>query len=610
MSNSLQSLVPVLNGTNYQSWAPIMKSFLMSQGQWPTVDSDEQPTLTEDRSNAEEVKTWTDANTRAMGNILLRLSESIKEKVKSKTTAHQIWTVLETSYGKPGIAAVYSEFKAVLDTHIPSNAHPAVALDKIQAHFERLTAAECKFPSYVQAMILLSKLPPSMDAIAQIIGQSESVKELKVDMIQRAVVLNWEQRNGRKTSGGNGGSSANKLSAIKRKQPDPSFQQQQQRQNGSSSAQDKGKGKPGRRGNRGAGRNNKKEHRNGGDNSGGHGHAHIVSQALFDGPTVANTPSAEDPRALLRKPVTVPTGDNKYPNFTRALELTKELDITPRYEGIRTLEHVLNVASGSILNVASGSGARIEEVNDSDTESRASKRSRPSLEERLGWTDDEDAEDAVSLGDDVDEEIAEAAGFYEQYRQVPYSSCYSDITNALPTAACSDRPDYVDLRDPVIVACTANICCHALHYAACASCKGKGKVTSQSAQSSTEYPVWLLDSGASMHFTYSLDDFMEYTQLEEPIPVSTANSSTMVMGFGTIILNCPDATGQSTVRITPVFYIPDLTSRLLSLGEFLRNGLSVRGDSQHISLHFRSGKIFMVFYPQYTVSNRFLSRMR
>ncbi|KAI0739832.1 hypothetical protein C8Q80DRAFT_1059173, partial [Daedaleopsis nitida] len=119
--------------------------------------------------------------------------------------------------GKPGIAAIYSEFKTVLDTHIPTNTHSAVALAKIQAHFERLTAAECKFPSYVQAVILLSKLSSSMDVIAQIIGQSKIVKELKVDMIQHAVVLNWEQRNGCKTSGSNGGGSANKLSAIKRK---------------------------------------------------------------------------------------------------------------------------------------------------------------------------------------------------------------------------------------------------------------------------------------------------------------------------------------------------------------------------------------------------------
>ena len=37
MSTSLTTLVPVLNGANYTSWAPIMQSFLMSQGQWKVI---------------------------------------------------------------------------------------------------------------------------------------------------------------------------------------------------------------------------------------------------------------------------------------------------------------------------------------------------------------------------------------------------------------------------------------------------------------------------------------------------------------------------------------------------------------------------------------------
>ena len=37
MSTSLTTLIPVLNGANYTSWAPIMQSFLMGQGQWKVV---------------------------------------------------------------------------------------------------------------------------------------------------------------------------------------------------------------------------------------------------------------------------------------------------------------------------------------------------------------------------------------------------------------------------------------------------------------------------------------------------------------------------------------------------------------------------------------------
>jgi hypothetical protein len=34
MSSQLTSLVPVLDGPNFQRWAPAMRSFLMAQGQW------------------------------------------------------------------------------------------------------------------------------------------------------------------------------------------------------------------------------------------------------------------------------------------------------------------------------------------------------------------------------------------------------------------------------------------------------------------------------------------------------------------------------------------------------------------------------------------------
>ena len=70
MSSSLTTLVPVLNGPNYTSWAPMMQSFLMSQGQWkvmdpPPVPVEESPaTDTKEAvySNQEEITTWNDLN--------------------------------------------------------------------------------------------------------------------------------------------------------------------------------------------------------------------------------------------------------------------------------------------------------------------------------------------------------------------------------------------------------------------------------------------------------------------------------------------------------------------------------------------------------------------
>ena len=52
------------------------------------------------------------------------------------------------------------------------------------------------------------------------------------------------------------------------------------------------------------------------------------------------------------------------------------------------------------------------------------------------------------------------------------------------------------------------------------------------------------------------------------------------------------------VRLYPVFYIPDLNDRLLSLGQFHRSGLSSRGDARAIVLYDGNDEVFLSFYPR------------
>ena len=111
MSTSLTTLVPVLTGPNYTSWAPIMQSFLMSQGQWKVVmhpppkavykTAEEAPKpiykkgdgtselLTEEEelkkaqesgevSNQQDILDWWDLNAKALGNLRLRLHHTIQ----------------------------------------------------------------------------------------------------------------------------------------------------------------------------------------------------------------------------------------------------------------------------------------------------------------------------------------------------------------------------------------------------------------------------------------------------------------------------------------------------------------------------------------------------
>ena len=218
MSTSLTTLVPVLNGTNYTSWAPIMQSFLMSQGQWKVVANPPPKAiykkaeqtwelLTEeedmrkameagDVTNQQDILDWWDLNAKALRNLRLRLHHTIQYNQRDATTAAQLWETLEDEYGKPGMASIYLELKLAFDTPIPANSDPSLALEKITSHFGKLQQAGSKvtLSSYLQALIIMAKLPSSYDSLAQIMCQIEKVTDLSLEKVVKAIGVSWDQR--------------------------------------------------------------------------------------------------------------------------------------------------------------------------------------------------------------------------------------------------------------------------------------------------------------------------------------------------------------------------------------------------------------------------------
>ena len=94
-----------------------------------------------------------------------------------------------------------------------------------------------------------------------------------------------------------------------------------------------------------------------------------------------------------------------------------------------------------------------------------------------------------------------------------------------------------------------------------------------------------------MHFTNDINDFIDY-QAITPIKVVTANGLTQVKGKGVIIL----VINQKAIWIEPVYHIPDLTTKLISLGQLLQSGLFTRGSARSISVEDGSEN-FLTFYP-------------
>ena len=114
-----------------------------------------------------------------------------------------------------------------------------------------------------------------------------------------------------------------------------------------------------------------------------------------------------------------------------------------------------------------------------------------------------------------------------------------------------------------------------------------------------EIKEWMIDSGASLHFTGDINNFVEYSPLKTNIHVQSTNSSTKITGSGTVIIQL--ITGD-ILQIFPVYYVPGLHIWLLSVGTFLQTGLHCKGTAS--SIRILNGFLsFLTFYPRNEISS-------
>ena len=125
---------------------------------------------------------------------------------------------------------------------------------------------------------------------------------------------------------------------------------------------------------------------------------------------------------------------------------------------------------------------------------------------------------------------------------------------------------------------TLSLCKHKLSFVNCGQCKGKAY------DHENDLPVWMIDSGTSLHFTYEISDFTEYQPMMILILIWTVNNITYVTRLGTIIIPVLTNKGHPyTVCLYLVYHILDITSQLLSMETFLLDNLTVCCDAKSIS---------------------------
>ncbi|KIM58794.1 hypothetical protein SCLCIDRAFT_37680, partial [Scleroderma citrinum Foug A] len=355
----------------------------------------------------------------------------------------------------------------LLTTAIPAGSHPTPVITKMLSHFAYFKDAGFEFPANVKAMIILCKLPPTMEVVAQILSQTSpsEIKTLKLDGIVKVATLSFEQKGASRGAGGKA-PQANKLSAGSR--------------------------------NRRAGKK-------------AHARRERTQNAEFatyihykDGPV-----PTVDPRALAHTTGATNYGPPAFDNTVKAFDLVHRLGVEPSCQTICTLDQVISTASASLDQPKAG----------------PSSLKCPRLKERIAMDVEEDT---VSLGDKeepyvyenfVDDEFNEIDEMASLFRQVPPARTLTH-TDTLPlhvrhTLALYIASKYYNMS--CCISSQAYICSHEIHDACCANCKGK-----MADGSEISGAFWLLDSGASHHFTGNLGDFASYQALKHKHYAKTA----------------------------------------------------------------------------------------
>ena len=383
------------------------------------------------------------------------------------------------------------------------------------SHFTYLKDAGFNFPAPVQAMIILCKLPPTMEVVAQILSQTapSEIRNLKPDGIIKVAMLSFEQK---VTSHGAGGKApqANKLRAVKCKQADPKFTQQQQQPQRPQQQQGRSNG---------SGSRNAPAQGQGGCNCHGgkkvhacHEHNQNAEFATYvhyeDGPV-----PTVDPCTLAHTTGTTNYGPPAFDNTIKAFDLVYHLGMEPSCQTIHTLDQVISTTSASLDQPeASPSSLKFpclkEHITmgvEEDTVSLSDEEEQPFVYEDF----------ANSEFDKIDEMILDHYNVVSMnlgteaslFRQVPSAHALTH-TDTFPLHVRYTPALYIVSKHYNMSCCVSslayNICLHEIHDVCCANCKGKMADGSEMSGA-----FWLLDSGASHHFTGDFRDFASYQEL-------------------------------------------------------------------------------------------------
>ena len=194
------STPPSLTGANFRAWQQSMGDYLKSQKLWchatgivtrPVAANPAAPMAAELQLQG----TWDETDDQIKGILGLRLSPNLRTHLGTTAalaTASQAWTSLETTFGQPGISAIFADYHALHAVKISGQQNPQVEIQWMNTILERLTANRVMFSDPVWGMQLLAALPQKWDNVSMVYLQGKTqLTQVTFAGVQDAIMADY-----------------------------------------------------------------------------------------------------------------------------------------------------------------------------------------------------------------------------------------------------------------------------------------------------------------------------------------------------------------------------------------------------------------------------------
>jgi len=208
----MKKTTPVLTGaSNYLEWKSAMKSLLQVMGVWRYVHTQVAAVIAgQGGATANRQATYKTNRDKALGMIVYYTSTLIRQNLMNENDPHTAWEQLNTSYGTPGTAGVFVEFKRLTWMTIQGNKDPAPAVNQMQSMIGYLYLASngLTLPNSAQAMLLLGTLPNDWQGFASTLLATlhvnptaaqitAGVQQLTFNSVLPKIMEEWSRKSGK-----------------------------------------------------------------------------------------------------------------------------------------------------------------------------------------------------------------------------------------------------------------------------------------------------------------------------------------------------------------------------------------------------------------------------